>query len=415
MRDKDLYATILGIESPWLVTEVVLDAREQRVTVRISCAEGADVHCPECGKSCPRHDHRLKTWRHLDTCQYETLLEVPVPRTRCDEHGVHQIRVPWGEPGSRFTALFEALAIDWLLEASLSAVARVLRLSWDEIDGIQERAVRRGLLRRKPEDLRRIGVDETSFQKRHEYVTSVCDLTRSRVLYVGDGRGNEALQGFFQQLSAQQLASIETIAMDMWRPYIRVTLAHVPEAPKKIAFDRFHVAQHLNEAVDHVRKGEHRELRARGDKTLARTKFLWLQNPERMTSERRKTFEDLRRNSLKVARAWAIKDTARKLWNYVSRAWAIKAWKKWIAWARRSKLEPVQTAAKTISEHLWGIINAIVLRVTNATTESLNARIQWVKRAACGFRNRDRFRRAILFHCGGLDLYPTSAVSHTKA
>ena len=415
MRDKDLYATILGIQSPWLVSEVLLDAKERRVTVRINCAEAAEVHCPECGEACPRHDHRLRTWRHLDTCQYETFLEVAVPRTRCDEHGVHQIRVPWGEPGSRFTALFEALAIDWLLEASLSAVARVLHLSWDEIDGIQERAVRRGLLRRKPEELQRIGVDETSFQKRHEYVTSVCDLKRSRVLYVGDGRSLEALQGFFQGLLPEQIASIETVAMDMWRPYIRATLDHVPEASKKIAFDRFHVAQHLNEAVDHVRKREHRELRAQGDQTLARTKFLWLQNPESMTSERRKTFEVLRRSSLKVARAWALKDTARELWSYVSRTWATKAWKKWIAWARRSKLEPMQAAAKTISEHLWGIVNAIALRVTNATTESLNARIQWIKKTACGFRNRERFRRAILFHCGGLDLYPRPAPTHTKA
>lgn len=415
MRDKDLYATILGIQSPWLVTEVLVDAKEQRVTVRISHSEIAEVHCSECGSACPRHDHRLKTWRHLDTCQYETFLEVPVPRTRCEAHGVHQIRVPWGEPGSRFTALFEALAIDWLLEASLSAVARRLRLSWDELDGIQSRAVRRGLLRRKPEELQRIGVDETSFQKRHEYVTSVCDLARSRVLYVGDGRGNEALQGFYQQLSPEQLAGIEAVAMDMWPPYIRVTLDHVPEASRKIAFDRFHVAKHLNDAVDHVRKREHRELRARGDETLARTKFLWLQNPKSMTSDRRKTFESLRQSSLKVARAWALKDTARGLWGYVSRSWATKAWTKWIRWARRSRLEPMQAAAKTISEHLWGIVNAIVLHVTNATTESLNARIQWIKKTACGFRNRDRFRRAILFHCGGLDLYPDPVATHTKA
>jgi len=113
-----------------------------------------------------------------------------------------------------------------------------------------------------------------------------------------------------------------------------------------------------------------------------------------------------------VARAWAIKETARELWGYVHRGWAERGWQRWLGWALRSRLEPIRKVARMVKEHLWGLLNAVVQGVTNATSESLNAKIQRVKKNACGFRNRERFRTAILFHCGGLDLYPRPA-THT--
>jgi len=415
MHDTTLYVTILGIQPPWTVTAVTLDREAETVTVRIAYAAAASVACPECGDPCPRHDRRRRRWRHLDTCQYRTILEVAVPRARCAEHGVHQIRVPWGEAGSAFTALFEAVVIDWLLEASLSAVARQLRVTWDQVDGIRARAVRRGLARRQRTPIPQLGVDETSFQKRHEYVTVVTDLAQGHVLHVADGRSQDALEGFYVGWGPERCAHIEAVAMDMWTPYIQATQTHVPEAARKIAFDRFHVAKHLGKAVDTVRKQEHRALRAQGEDTLTRTKYLWLQNPENMTDDNRDRFEALRDTTLKVARAWAIKETARDLWRYVKRGWAEKAWRRWLGWAMRARLQPIKQAARTVRDHLWGILNAVVLHVTNAMAESRNAKIQWVKKQACGFRNRDRFRDAIYFHCGGLDLYPEAVSTHTNS
>jgi transposase len=116
--------------------------------------------------------------------------------------------------------------------------------------------------------------------------------------------------------------------------------------------------------------------------------------------------EDLRDLALRTARAWAIKEFAMTLWTYVRRGWALRAWKRWLSWAQRCRLEPMVKVARTIRDHLWGIINAIVLKVTSAASESMNAKIQKLKKWACGFRNRERFRTAILFHFGGLDLYP---------
>jgi transposase len=416
MQDRELYATILGIGTPWRVVRVEVRASKQEVEVFVE-HDGSALRCAVCQAAASRYDARTRSWRHLDTCQYRTLLTADIPRSKCSEHGVHQERVPWAEPGSRFTALFESLAIDWLREASIAAVASQMGVSWDELDGIQQRAVRRGLARRRRERITHLGIDETSFQKRHQYVTVVTDVRRSRVLEVAYGRDEDALLGFYEGLSGAQRRGIVAVAMDMWKPYIKTTRQFVPDADSKIGFDRFHVAKHLNQAVDMVRKQEHRQLRADGDDRLLRTKFLWLMSPHRrrtLPQERRTQFSVLRRCSLKVARAWAIKETARTLWSYNSRTWAEKAWTKWIGWALRSRLEPMRGAARMVRGHLRGIINAIVLGVTNATAESLNAKIQWLKRAACGFRNRARFRTAILFHCGGLDLYPRSP-AHTKA
>jgi transposase len=111
---------------------------------------------------------------------------------------------------------------------------------------------------------------------------------------------------------------------------------------------------------------------------------------------------------LKTAEAWAVKEMAMSLWGYKTRTWARKAWKQCLHWARLTDLGPVISVARMLERHLEGILNAIVLKATNALAEGINSRIQWIKRMACGFRNRERFRQAILFHLGGLDLYPAS-------
>ena len=244
MRDTDLYGRILGIESPWEVSSVELRPEAGEVEVFVVRRRDEALSCPECGCAGRRHDARRRSWRHLPTCQYRTILTAAVPRVRCSEHGVRTVAVPWSDPGSRFTALFESLVIDWLGEASISAVARQLDLSWDQVSGVLDRAVDRGLARRGDAPASRcLGVDETSFQKRHEYVTVVADLEgEPRVHHVADGRGKEALSSYYESLSEEELSKIEAVAMDMWPSYISATVAALPDGDRKIAFDKFHVA-----------------------------------------------------------------------------------------------------------------------------------------------------------------------------
>jgi transposase len=408
MRDPGLYTKLLGIEHLWRVRDVDLRREAGEVEVFILYDERAKVVCPVCGVTCARYGTRTKQWRHLDTMQYKTLLTADVPRVNCPEHGVKQLKVSWAEARSGFTAMFEAIVIDWLKEASTSAVARLLRMTWDEVDGIMGRAVERGLVRRKAEPLVHIGIDETSFQKRHEYVTVIYDCDRTRVVEVLDDRTQDSIEGFYWDTRFEHLESIKSVSMDMWKNYIKATLSHIPDAENKICFDRFHVAKHIGDAVSKVRVTENAELLQAGDKQLKGTRYLWLQNPENMKPRNLLRFNELRKTTLRVARAWAMKDMARRMWGYRTRGWAKRGWQRLLDWMSRSRLPPMVKVGETIRTHLWGIVNAIVLGVTNAHLESVNAKIQALKKQACGYRSRPRFRNAILFHCGGLDLYPGS-------
>jgi transposase len=406
MRDKQLYAQILGIASPWTVTDVELDLPGGEVRVRIEHDRSSALECPVCGAACPGYDCRERRWRHLDTCQYKTILIAQVPRVKCKEHGVVQVRVPWSEPGSRFTAMFEALVIDWLKEASTDAVARLMGLGWKAIDGIMQRAVDWGLERRKIQPPKQLNVDETSFRKRHDYVTIVSDPAEGCVLHVGMGREKKDLQEYYDTLTEEERIALESVAMDMWKGYIGATKKSIPDAELKICFDKFHVAKYLGDAVDKVRREENRRLCAEGDDSLKGTRYRWLVNPENMDREAWRRFKALRESSLKTARAWAIKEMAMSLWNYKTGIWAEKAWKRWLSWALRSRLEPVRKVARMIRTHLYGIINAIVLKVSNGPAESINSRIRTIKTRSRGFRNKERFARSIYFHLGKLDLYP---------
>ena len=409
MQDRQLYEQILGIRSPWTVERVELKLEKAKGAVHVYLEHETERAwpCPECGKECALHDHQPeRQWRHLDTCQYQTIVHASPPRSNCCEHGIKVVKLPWTELGSRFTALFERLAIDWLKVASQKAVAEQLRLTWDEIHGILERAVERGLRRRKAETVRHIGVDEKAFRKGHRYLTLVNDLDHSRVLYVAEDRKQSSLDGFWSRLSQEQHAGIEAVAMDMWDPYIASTKQHLPNADNKIVFDKFHIAKHLSEAVDQVRRQENKELRSQGDNRLVGTKYDWLRHPANFATDAWREFKDLRESTLKTARAWALKEIAMTLFTYSYTAAAKSFFQRWYGWASRCRLKPMIEAGRMLKRRLDNILTFVKHRITNAASESLNAKIQWVKYTARGFRNQKNFINAIYFHCGGLDLAP---------
>lgn len=412
MQDRQLYAQILGIGDPWQVDDVELQLAEGQVIVRIGWLDSVVLTCPECGLACPGYDTHVRRWRHLDTCQYETILEAAVPRCECPFHGVKQIAVPWADPNSRFTALFERLAIDWMREVGRTAVARRMKLSWSQSHGIMRRAVRRGLSRRQVETYPVLGVDEKSFQKGHEYVTVVNDLARHVVLYVGNDRTQASLDAFYDGLTDAQKNTVEAVAMDMCQAYVSSTTSKLPDGASKIVFDKFHIAKMLSEAVDKIRREENARLRAVGDHRLVKTRYAWLRNPQNETAEQAQSAQSLRKSLLATARAWRLKETFMDFFTYRYQANARKFFDRWYGWACRSRLAPMKKVAKTLKGRLSNLLTYCRMPVTNAVSESLNAKIQWIKYTARGFRSREGFKTAILFHCGGLDLYPAT---HTNA
>lgn len=276
MEDRSLYEYLLGLKSPWAVARVELDVKGLRVNVWAEHAKEAGWSCSECALELGLYDHAAaRSWRHLDSCQFQTHLHARIPRVDCPTHGVVQVRVPWADPRSRFTLLFERLAIDVLRQCDVTGATRVLGISWDEAWRLMERAVTRGQRRKVPQVVRQIGVDEKAVAKGHRYLTLVCDLERGTVEHLAEDRQQTSLEGYYRGLSADQLAGIEAVAMDMWTPYVQATLAHVPGASQKIVFDRFHVMRQVGKAVDAVRKRGHRDLLAVGDETLTGSKYLW--------------------------------------------------------------------------------------------------------------------------------------------
>lgn len=410
MNDKQLYAQILGITPPWTVDTVALSMEANTITIAVSFDPLHSFACPECGKACPRHDKKRRKWRHLDTCQLNTIIEGDVPRIRCEEHGVKVVNVPWAERGSLQTLLFEAIVLKWLEVAPVSSVAERMNIDWDTALRIQHRAVERGLERRGPVSPVDVTVDETSEKKGHNYLTVVSE--GSRVIHVEAGRETVSIDAFWNSLSHEALNGIRSVSMDLWKPYRTSTLDHLPDAASKICLDRFHVAGYFGKAVNDVRKKEHRDLAAMGDETLKGTKYDWLHTSANIDNRGRRSFMEIAHSALKTARAWALKEMAHDLWGYVYIGVAEKEWTRLLSRMARSRLDPVIKLAKSLREHLWMILNAIRLGANSGNAEGNNSRIQKVKKMACGFRNTENFKMAVYFHLGGLDMKP--ALSPTR-
>lgn len=405
VKSTELYRQLLGIVAPWTVERVDLDASAQKIDVYLEHQEGHRWACPECEKTCGLHDHaEERVWRHLDSCQFHTFVHARVPRVQCRDHGVRLVRVPWAEAGSRFTLMFEALAVAVLKEASVSGAAKLLGVTWDEAHGIMERAVRRGLAAREEVDPRVIGVDEKCVGRGPRFFTLVCDHISKRIVYIADGRGKDSLESFFEMLEPYQLVRIEAMAMDMSKAYIAAATECLPAPERAIVFDRFHVMKAMNEALDQVRREENKALLRDGDRRLVGTMHMFRYAEENVPERYQARLEELQASKLRTARAWALKELLRELWRCESLQEAEALWARWYGWATCSRLEPVKKVASMVKRHLGGILAYYKHRVTNALSEGINSKIEWIKNTARGYRNWDNFKTAILFHCGGLKL-----------
>jgi transposase len=342
VNEKEFYQRLLGVEAPWKVSGVELDLEHQRIEVEVSCERVEWVD--EAGSRAHVHGYEERRWRHLDTCQCQTLIKAKVPRVRYENGSTKMVRVPWAEDRSRFTLMFEAFAIRVLLaSASLKAGCEILDISWDQAQQIMERAVARGLERRKIEALRYVGLDEKSFGRGQSYISVLCDLEQSRVLEVSLSRTYEATRELWLGLSQAQRDSIQAVAMDMWDAYLTATHICVPQAA--IVYDKFHVSQEFNQAIDLIRRKEHQALSAQGDLRLGGTRQWWL-------------------------------------------------------------IPRLKAVAKMLRSHLERLLNYILHPITNAVTEGFNSKIQALRHAARGFRSFANYRARILFCCGKLALLP---------
>lgn len=407
-----LFSQALGLAPPWAVERVQLDVSHSRIDLYIAW-QSKSAACPACGAAQQTvHDHRQRTWRHLDFFQYEAHVHCQLPRIQCTAcQGTTQLAVPWAREGSRFTLLFEALSLTLAREMPVAACARILRCSnnalWRQIDAHV------GAARAKESyaDVTVIGIDETSCAKGHDYITLVHDLEQPRLIFATPGKDASTLERFGQDLKAHQgdATNIEVVCMDMSKAFIQGAAKHLPQAA--IAFDRFHVIQMANKAVDAVRREE-----ARTQDWLKKTRWGWLKDSTKWTTKEQESMQWLPHSHLKTARAWRIKEALRDI--YALQAGSEQtahALKKWLRWAQRSRLRPIQDLARSIKNHWTGIVKAFeAAHLHTGYVEAVNSLIQAAKAKARGYGTTEHFIAMAFLIAGKLTHLPTNPLQKAR-
>lgn len=404
MKDTTLYEHLLGLKSPWSVKSVDLSLEEQRVVVEVVLKPGQVWADPtDSTRRAHINGWSERQWRHLDTCQLETIIKARVPQLKYSDGSVEELAVPWAERYSRVTLLMEAFIVKLLQVCpTTQGVCGFTRLAWSTVNDIMVRAVERGMLRRTEDDVPHLGLDEKSSEKGHTYVSILTDIDRSRVLDLVPERRLEAAKGLLQTLSPAQRDGVKAVAMDMWPAFMSAAKACLPQAD--IVHDRFHVAKYLGDAVDAVRKQEHRSLLQAGGSPLTGSKWAWQKTYADGRSSEAVAFRALNQLNLKTSRAWRIKETFKEFWRYHYTGAAKRFFDAWSNNAMRSRLEPVKKVVRMLRRHETGLLNYSKHRISNACAEGFNSAIQLIKANARGFRNFTNYRARILFHCGKLDM-----------
>jgi len=406
MQDIEIFTQLLGLKDPWRVEDVQVDMESCRVTVVVDCGEGPWKDAQ--GVVLAIHGYEERTWRHLDTMQFETVIAARVPRVRHGDGRTEMIAVPWAAARSRWTLMFEALAVRMMQNSrSLSQASELLRLDWSSVQRIMERAVERGMERRKTDKVRYLGMDEKSFGRGHHYISTLVDLNREapRILEVSAGRDKQAAKELLTSLPKKQRSQIKAVAMDMSAAYEAMVLKYLPKAD--VVHDRFHVSKLLGEAVDKVRRVENKELLRLGDKRLVGTRYIWLYHPKELDCSRLETLNELFEvEHLRTARAYYHRLRFMDFWRQPDMTEGTRFFARWYHEALRSNLEPIIKTAKTLQLHLLSLLTYFRHRITNALCECFNSTIQSIKANARGFRNFDHYRIRILFFLGKLDLRP---------
>lgn len=400
LKDRDLMQIALSLDEPWTVSSVEFDKAESRIDLHLAFPKGSRFTCPACGLvEQGVYDTQERTWRHLDFFQHQAFLHAKVPRVNCSKCGVKQVEVSWARPKSGFTLLFEALVLELARHMAIEPVASIVRAHSDSVWRILDHYVEKA---RQGQDLSKVaalGIDETSRRKGHHYVSTFCDLEGRRVLFVTLGKDSETVKAFTDDFTARGAdpKQIKEVCSDMSAAFIKGIGEYLPDADH--TFDRFHVMALVNEAVDEVRRKE-----AKVQVVLKNSRYVFLKNAENLSAKQSSKLDTLKDLDLKTVRAYHIKVSLQRLWDYKRRDFAEAYLKKWYFWATHSRLKPIKDVAKTIKKHWEGILRFIKSRVTNGVTEGINCKIKAAAKRAYGFKTFERYRTIIYLIAGRLNL-----------
>jgi transposase len=388
MRDIDLFQAALGLGEEWIVEKTEFDSKGKRLDIYVNYKRGAKFACPECESLCGAYDSSLHTWQHLNFFQYTTYLHAWIPRTCCKDHGVKQIEVPWARERSGFTLLFEALIMTLVEQVPVKDIADMMGVEDTRVWRVIEHYVNKDLERADLSRVRRVGVDETSSQKGHKYVSLFVDMDTKKAIFVTKGKDSSTVEAFKDHLIKHggNPESIQEFSCDLSPAFISGIEAAFPNA--HITFDKFHVMKLLNKAIDDTRREEQAN-----EKDLKSSRYIWLKNPENLTVKQRRKLDSLTSLQLKTGRAYRMKLVFQRIFSNEPVTFdRIEALRKWCRWALRSRIDPLITFAKTLQRHWKGITRWFVSRLNNAILEGLNSLVQAAKARARGFRSVEYFK-----------------------
>jgi transposase len=356
------------------------------------------LRCPECGSAdVHAQGHKNRFLQTVPIGLRPTFILLKVARVLCPqcEH-TRQVKVPFADPRRTYTHSFERYALELSKATTIQDAARHLDVSWDIIKDIQKRNLHRRFGKPKLKNLKEIAIDEIAIGKGHAYFTVVLDLRSGAVVYVGDGKGAEALTAFWKRLRAAH-AKVKAVATDMSKAYIAAVRKNLPKAVH--VFDHFHVIKLYNDKLSAFRRELFRQLTDEGQRLILKgTRWLLLKNPENLDPQRneKQRLEDALALNTPLTIAYYLKEDLRQIWQQTSKANARKVLEDWIRRADASGVSMLQKFARTLEEHRDGILAYYDYRISTGPLEGINNKIKTMKRQAYGFRDHEFFKLKIL-------------------
>jgi transposase len=359
--------------------------------------DARSCRCEACGSRDVRpKGHAKRQFHSLPIGGTSTFVVFPIPRVACRNCGlVRQVKVNFADVRRSYTKAFERYALELSRHMTILDVARHLDVSWDVIKDIQQRDLSRRYSKPKLKHLHHIAIDEIAVAKGHRYLTIVLDLDSGAVVFVGDGKGGDALKPFWRRLRASR-AKIDAVAMDMSAAYREAVSSYLPKAT--IVFDHFHVVKLFNQKLSDLRRSLYRQAIEANKEVLKGTRWLLLKNPENLDmehNEKSRLKEALKLNE-SLATAYYMKDDFRQFWEQPGMRFATLFLDGWIRRAKASGIKMLQQMAKTLQTHQPGLLAYYDVEITSGPLEGTNNKIKTMKRQAYGFRDHEFFKLKIL-------------------
>jgi len=393
MMIKKLFEMALSIHESWYVKDLKFDEEKKQLDIHIDFKRGSKFYYKD-DKSGQEgyysvHDTTEKKWRHLNFFEHECYLICRTPRIKLPDGSVRLVSPPWAGVNSGFTLLFEALILELCRNMPVATVGKIIHESDDKLWRILGKYIDESREQSDYSIVSKVGIDETSRAKGHDYVSLFVDLEEKRTLFITEGKGSETVTAFARDLELHQgnPEKIDGICCDMSPAFIKGVSDSFPAA--EITFDTFHILKLINEAVDEVRRQE-----VKLHSILKGNRYLFLKNSDNLTQHQRELLSEIKLSklNLKTVRALQIREAFQAIYQAQTVQEFEVLLKKWFWWATHSRIKPIQEVAYMIKRHWQGIINWKTSRISNGLLEGLNSVIQAAKSKARGYASPKYFK-----------------------